>query len=114
MAEQKYQEYHDGVYRVLELGEYIIAHQGICHSQPTFRSTRKLVHLIVASLGRSGCTIEESAADYKLPIEAVIEAVHLAAHAVWDELRLPNPQGEPGEPPPIKRKSTPSMIEEAA
>ena len=52
MAIQRYQEYYDGVYRVRELGEYIIAHQGICHGQPTFKGTRKLVHLVVESLGR--------------------------------------------------------------
>lgn len=114
MAKQKYQEYQDGVYRVRELGEYIIAHQGICHGQPTFRGTRKLVHLIVESLGRSGRTIEDVAADYELPIEAVTEAVHLAAHTLQDELRLPNPHGEPGEPPPSKRKTTAKVMEEAA
>jgi hypothetical protein len=27
-------------YQVREMSEYIIAHQGICHGQPTFRGTR--------------------------------------------------------------------------
>lgn len=104
MANRKYQEYYDGVYRVRELGEYIIAHQGICHGQPTFKGTRKLVHIVIESLGRPGRTIEAVAADYELPIEAVQEAVLLAAHTVQNELRLPNPLAEPGELRHLKRK----------
>jgi len=114
MTNQKYQEYYDGVYRVRELGEYIIAHQGICHGQPTFKGTRKLVHLVIESLGRIGRTIEAVAADYELPIEAVQEAVLFAAQTIRDRPSLPNPHGEPGKPPPIKHKQKASMIEEAA
>jgi len=114
MAIQKYQEYYDGIYRVRELGEYIIAHQGICHGQPTFKGTRKLVHIVIESLGRTGRTIEAIAADFEVPIDAVKEAVLLAAQAVRDELRLPNLQGEAGEPPPFKRKAPANLMEEAA
>jgi uncharacterized protein (DUF433 family) len=113
MVKQKYDEYYDGVYRVCELGEYIIAHQGICHGQPTFKGTRKLVHLVIESLGQPGRTIEGVAADYELPIEAVQEAVLLAAQTVREKLRLPNPHGEPGKPPPFKQKPKASMIEAA-
>ena len=110
----KYNEYFDGKYRVHELGEYIIAHQGICHGQPTFKGTRKMVHLVIESLGRSGRTIEDVAADYELPVEAVQEAVLIAARSVHDSLRLPNPYGTPGEPPLIKEKAKAGIIEEAA
>lgn len=114
MSPKKFQEYYDGVYRVRELGDYIISHQGICHGQPTFKGTRKLVHIVIESLGRSGRTIEAVAADYEVPIEAVQEAILLAAQAVQNVLRLPNPQGEPGEPLPLRRKTAVSMVEEAA
>ena len=87
----KIREYQDGKYQVREIGKYIVAHQGICHGQLTFKGTRVLVPVILESLSRSGRTIEQVAADYHLPSEAVLEALQLATSIIRNELRLPDP-----------------------
>lgn len=78
-------------YRVREFGHYLVAHQGICHGQPTFKGTRVLVHVVLESLSCPGRTIEQVAADYRVPVEAVIEALQWAATVVRDCFRLPDP-----------------------
>ena len=97
-----FREYRDGPYRVRRLGSHIIAHQGICHGQPTFRGTRVLVHLVLESLAAPGETIESVAAAYDLPAEAISEAVGLAARLTRDELRLPAPKLWDGGAPLIE------------
>lgn len=91
MLEMKIREYQDGKYRVREIGKYIVAHQGICHGQLTFKGTRVLVPVVLESLARPGRTIEQVAADYHLSGEAVLEALQLATGIVRNDLRLPDP-----------------------
>lgn len=91
MLEMKIREYQDGKYRVREIGKYIVAHQGICHGQLTFKGTRVLVPVVLESLARPGRTIEQVAADYHLSGEAVMEALQLATSIVRNDLRLPDP-----------------------
>ncbi len=100
----KYNEYIDGKYRVRELGEYIEAHQGRCFGKPTFKGTRVLVHLVLESLAEPEQTVESVANDYRIPVEAVQEALHLAADIFHFDLRLPDPY--PDEKP-IKEKYYP-------
>lgn len=87
----KYNESIDGKYRVRELGEYIEAHQGRCFGKPTFKGTRILVHLVLESLAEPGQTVESVATDYRIPVKAVQEALHLAADIYHFDLRLPDP-----------------------
>ncbi len=100
MLEIKIREYQDGKYRVCEFGKYIVAHQGICHGQLTFKGTRVLVPVVLESLARPGRTIEQVAADYRLPNEAVLEALQLATSAIRQQLQLPDPH--PDEVPRAK------------
>jgi uncharacterized protein (DUF433 family) len=87
---ERFSEYYDGEYLVRELGEYIEAHQGRCFGKPTFKGTRVLVHLVLKSLAESGQTVESVATDYRIPVEAVREALCLAADIFHFELRLPD------------------------
>ncbi len=87
----KIREYQDGKYQVREIGKYILAHQGICHGQLTFKGTRVLVPVVLESLARPGRTIEQVATDYHLPGEAILEALQLATRIMRNELRLPDP-----------------------
>jgi uncharacterized protein (DUF433 family) len=87
----KIREYQDGKYRVREIGKYIVAHQGICHGQLTFKGTRVLVPVVLESLARPGRTIEQVAADYHLPSDAILESLQLVTSIVRNELRLPDP-----------------------
>jgi uncharacterized protein (DUF433 family) len=98
MPGKRFREHQDGKYRVREISEHIIAHQGICHGQPTFRGTRVMVHLALESLRDPGQTIQTVAEEYGLPVEAVADALRVAADLFRNHLRLPNPWGEPDEP----------------
>jgi len=91
MSGKKFQEHQEGQYRVREFSKYIVAHQGICHGQLTFKGTRVLVPVVLESLARPGRTIEKVAADYHVPVEAVAEALQLVAHVMRDQLRLKDP-----------------------
>jgi uncharacterized protein (DUF433 family) len=86
MSEEKYQR--------IELSEHIVADQRICHGVPTFKGTRKMVPLLLLRLTERGKTLEELAASAELPVEAVEDAIQLAAAAVRDYLRLPDPHPE--------------------
>jgi uncharacterized protein (DUF433 family) len=101
MLEKRFREYRDGKYRVREFSKHIVAHQGICHGQLTFKGTRVLVPVVLESLARPGRTIEQVAADYHLPVEAIAEALQLATHVIRDRLRLPDPH--PDEVPQAKK-----------
>jgi uncharacterized protein (DUF433 family) len=79
-------------YQVREYGRYIVAHQGICHGQPTFKGTRLLVHVVLESLARPGRTVEQVAEDYRLPVDAVVQALQWAAAVVQNRLRVPDPR----------------------
>jgi uncharacterized protein (DUF433 family) len=86
----------DPKYQRAELGKYIVADPYICHGQPTFKGTRKIVHLIVRSF-RSGWTIDEIAFDHELPREAIIEALEMAAEAFLKRHAVPYPEPVPTE-----------------
>ena len=88
MSDQKYQR--------VELSKYIVADPYICHGQPTFKGTRKIVHLIVRSF-HSGRTIDEIAFNHELPHEAIIEALEMAAEAFWERYAVPYPEPVPTE-----------------
>jgi len=97
---KKFREFQDGKYRVREFGKHIVAHQGICHGQLTFKGTRVLVTVVLESLTRPGRTIEQVAVDYHLPVAAVVEMLQLTAVMIRSQLRLPDPH--PDEIPPTK------------
>src|SRR5262249_52148045 len=61
-----------------ELGKYIIANPRICHGEPTFKGTRKLVRDCI-EMAAKGLTIDELASRANLPREAIVEALHFAA-----------------------------------
>ena len=86
MSDQKYQR--------VELGQYIVADPYICHGQPTFKGTRKIVHLIVRSF-HSGWTIDEIAMRHRLPKEAIEEAINLAAESILELYAVPYPEPIP-------------------
>ncbi len=83
MSEEKYKR--------IELGKYIVADPHICHGQPIFRGTRVIVPPVIKSLS-GGKTIDEIAADYQIPDEAVIEALYLAAEALLEKYAVPFPE----------------------
>src|SRR5438552_14761767 len=94
-SNRAFPEHREGKYRVREISKDVIAHQGICHGQPTFRGTRVLVHLALESLREPGQTVESVAHDYGLPAEAVADALQVAADWFRSQLRLPNSHVEP-------------------
>ena len=61
-----------------EIGKYIISDPRICHGEPTFRGTRKLVHDCIEMVAH-GLTIDELASRAGLPREAIVEALHLSS-----------------------------------
>ncbi|GEM_PF-913701 len=88
---KKIRDSWDGKYQVREFSKYIVAHQGICHGQLTFKGTRVLVRLALESLARHGRAIEQVAADYHVPPEAVVEALKLATAVIDEQMRLTDP-----------------------
>ena len=64
-----------------EIGKYIISDPRICHGEPTFRGTRKLVRDCI-EMAAHGLTIDELASRAGLPREAIVEALHLAAEVL--------------------------------
>lgn len=61
-----------------EIGKYIVADPRICHGEPTFQGTRKLVRDCI-EMAANGLTIDELASRANLPREAIVEALHFAA-----------------------------------
>jgi uncharacterized protein (DUF433 family) len=94
-SHQRFPEHREGKYRVREISKYIVAHEGICHGQPTFRGTRVLTHLALESLQEPGQTVEAVARDYGLPVEAIADARRVAADWYRYRLCLPHRGGEP-------------------
>jgi len=64
-----------------ELGKYIVVDPRICHGEPIFRGTRKLVRDCI-EMAANGLTIDELASRAKLPREAISEALHFAAEVL--------------------------------
>lgn len=91
MVKKGFQEYRDGKYRVREFGKHVVAHQGICHGQLTFKGTRVLVSVVLEALTHREQSIEKVAADFRVPVAAVAEALQLATTLIHEQLRLPDP-----------------------
>jgi len=83
-------------YKRVELGEYIVADQAICHGKPTFKGTRVIVDLVIKQFCY-GHNIDEIAKDYQLPEAAIQEALKLAAQMLREYGRLPAPPIVPVE-----------------
>ena len=68
-------------YEYYPLGSYVVRAPGVCGGEPTFKYTRINVE---DALGRllMGWTVEQVAQSYRLPVEAVHEAIRLAAQAL--------------------------------
>src|SRR5262245_28148951 len=98
-SNHRFPERREGKHRVRDISKYIVAHEGICHGQPTFRGTRVMIHLVLESLREPGQTVEAVARDYGLPAEAISDALQVAADLVRYRLRLSKPGGKnPREP----------------
>ena len=67
-------------YEYYPLGQYIVAAPGMCGGRPTFKYTRIDVRH-ASGLLAAGHTVEQVAHSYDLLIEAVQEALKLAARA---------------------------------
>jgi len=67
-------------YEYYPLGQYIVAAPGMCGGRPTFKYTRIDVRHALGLLA-AGHTVEQVAHSYDLLIEAVQEALKLAARA---------------------------------
>ena len=68
-------------YEYYPLGQYIVAAPGVCGGRPTFKYTRIDVHHALGLLA-VGRTVEQVAHSYDLPVEAVQEALRLAARVL--------------------------------
>jgi len=101
---------HRPKYKRVELGEYIVADQAICHGKPTFKGTRIIVDLVILKFC-DGWTIDEVANRYELPRKAIEEAIRLSAQMLHDYGRLPAPPTVPVEElfkeMPVEKLQTP-------
>jgi uncharacterized protein (DUF433 family) len=70
-------------YEYYPVGQHIVIAPGVCGSRPTFKYTRIDVRHALGLLV-AGRTVEEVAKGYEIPVEAVQEALELAAR-VLDE-----------------------------
>ena len=68
-------------YEYFPLGEYIVAAPGVCGGRPTFKYTRIDVEYALGRLSM-GWTVEQVAESYSLSVDAVREALDLAAQAL--------------------------------
>jgi uncharacterized protein (DUF433 family) len=68
-------------YEYYRLGEYIVVAPGVCGGRPTFKYARIDVRHAISLLS-GGWTVEAVAQAYKVPVEAVREALHLASEAL--------------------------------
>jgi uncharacterized protein (DUF433 family) len=67
-------------YEYYPLGQYVVVAPGVCGGRPTFKYTRIDIHHALGLLA-AGHTVEQAAHSYDLPVEAVQEALKLAARA---------------------------------
>jgi uncharacterized protein (DUF433 family) len=70
-------------YSYYPLGQHIVVAPGVCGGRPTFKYTRIDVRHALGLLA-AGQTMAQVAQSYDLPLEAMQEAVVLAAH-VFDQ-----------------------------
>jgi uncharacterized protein (DUF433 family) len=71
-------------YEYYPVGQHIVIAPGVCGSRPTFKYTRLDVRHALGLLG-AGRTIEEVAKGYEIPVEAVQEALELAARMLDEQ-----------------------------
>jgi uncharacterized protein (DUF433 family) len=81
----------DETYKQIEIGKYIVADPHICRGKPTFRGTQVMVHPVLQGFER-GETIYSLALNYKIPPEAVVEALYLAAKTLLEKYKVPFPE----------------------
>jgi uncharacterized protein (DUF433 family) len=74
------------IYEYRPLGEHVVSAVGVCDGEPTFKYTRIGVRHALELLA-GGRTLEEVATAYRVPIEAVREALRLAAKALTNQAR---------------------------
>lgn len=67
-------------YEYYPLGQYIVVAPGVCGGRPTFKYRRIDVQHALGLLA-AGRTVEQVAHGYDIPVEAVQEALQLAAQA---------------------------------
>ena len=65
-------------YEYYPMGRYIVVAPGICRGRPTFKYTRIDVRHALGLLA-AGRTIKQIARGYQIPVEAIQEALALAA-----------------------------------
>lgn len=114
MLDERFAEHWEKEYRVREYGKYVVAHQGICHGQLTFKGTRVLVAMALESLARPGRTIEQVAMDYRVPVEAITEALQLAVGFMREQMRLPDPHPDKAPTAKKTKRETPAVLDRAA
>lgn len=68
-------------YEYYPLGEYIVSAPGVCDGEPTFKYTRINVEHALDLLS-GGWTVEQIAQAYRVPGDAVREALQLAKQAL--------------------------------
>ena len=68
-------------YEYYPLGEYIVSAPGVCDGEPTFKYTRINVEHALDLLSGGG-TVERVAQAYRVPVDAVREALQLAKQAL--------------------------------
>jgi len=69
------------LYEYYPLGQYVVAAPGVCGGRPTFKYTRIDVHHALGLLA-AGHTVAQVAHGYLIPVEAVQEALELAARVL--------------------------------
>jgi uncharacterized protein (DUF433 family) len=77
--------------KVTELGQYVVAHPGICQGRLTFRGTRVFVAAVLEDVADERWWESISREWHGLPEEAITEAVLLAREALlkhWKKLLL--------------------------
>lgn len=72
------------IYEYLPLGTHVVAATGVCGGRPTIKYHRLDARHILSYLN-SGDTPEELAADFKIPIEAIQEVIHLASQYDYEK-----------------------------
>ena len=76
----------------IDLGEYIVADDLICHGKPTFKGTRIMVWQVLQDLAR-GESVDEVVKAWggRVSREAVLETIRLAGGAFLDKRGRLNP-----------------------
>ena len=74
--------------KILEINDYIVADNGICHGKPTFTGTRIMVHIVLEML-RAGASYKEIIEAYpSLSIKHIRAALDFAAHLAEKNFEL--------------------------